>query len=209
MFTPIPWETMSNIIEYDLRFSNRVKRLRIEVVPGQVRVVAPDGMQVSIIDGFVQSRKFWIEEKLEKFDTVKQQEKIFIYKKNSVFPVLGEQITVPSTLESETEIHEWLDLMFLNFLIESAKKYNQFAASRIRLGCAKTRWGSCSIKGVVMINRKLVHAPAEVVEYVLVHELVHLKHRNHSSKFWNEVKLILGDVKPQKKWLRLQGAYLL
>ncbi len=60
-----------------------------------------------------------------------------------------------------------------------------------------------------MINRKLVHAAPDVVEYVLVHELAHLKYRNHSPDFWHVVSHYLGDVRLVKKWLRLQGAYLL
>lgn len=60
-----------------------------------------------------------------------------------------------------------------------------------------------------MINRRLVHAPLKVVEYVVVHELAHLRHGNHSKKFWGVVESILGDVKEEKQWLRLQGSYLL
>ena len=59
-----------------------------------------------------------------------------------------------------------------------------------------------------MINRTLVHAPPRVIEYVVVHELVHLRHRNHSKSFWKVVESFIGDLKPSRQWLRLQGAYL-
>ena len=194
---------------YTIRFSNRAKRLRLEVVLEEVRVVAPVGMSVSTIDEFVTSKKNWIEGKIEQFNQFKSMSLPVSYESCTELSVLGKTLTIPLTKNSEVKIVKWLDAQLMEYLTGIMKRHTQFVPSAIRLGNARTRWGSCSSRGVVMINRKLVHAPTDVVEYVLVHELVHLKHRNHSSRFWSEVVLIYGDVRSQKKWLRLQGAYLI
>ena len=198
-------------VQFSLRYSSRVKRLRLEVVPGEVRVVAPEGVRLSVINAFVQSRESWIHRKTEGFDSLKEQ---FDDDGSGVF-VLGDKLLISDCMVAarsrKQSIEKWLDERLLSYLTETLKKHDLqgLIPTRIRLGNAKTRWGSCSPKGVVMINRKLVHAPRDVVEYVFVHELVHLKHRNHSTRFWSSVHAILGDVKPQKDWLRLQGAFLL
>lgn len=69
----------------------------------------------------------------------------------------------------------------------------------------KTRWGSCSSKGNINLNWKLVMAPMKVVDYVIVHELCHMKEMNHSKSFWNIVSSILTDYDESRKWLKLNG----
>ena len=65
----------------------------------------------------------------------------------------------------------------------------------------KSRWGSCSSRGTLSFNYKLVFAPPKVLDYVVVHELCHLKHLNHSKAFWGEVARYLPDYKDRKKKL--------
>lgn len=69
----------------------------------------------------------------------------------------------------------------------------------------KTRWGSCSSKGNISLNWKLVMAPIEVIDYVIVHELCHMKEMNHSKNYWNLVKTILPDFDVRRKWLKVNG----
>jgi predicted metal-dependent hydrolase len=66
----------------------------------------------------------------------------------------------------------------------------------------KTRWGSCSANGNLSFNWRLIVAPAEVIDYVIVHELAHLRHHNHSQNFWNLVASILPNYRELRKWLR-------
>ena len=72
----------------------------------------------------------------------------------------------------------------------------------------KKRWGSCSSARNLNFNRRLIIAPEVVVDYVVVHELCHLRHMNHSKEFWNEVEKILPDYKIHKKWLENNGTLL-
>lgn len=66
----------------------------------------------------------------------------------------------------------------------------------------KTRWGSCSSKGRINFNWRLVGAPLEVIDYVIVHELCHLKYMNHSDKFWGLVGQLFPDYDKAEKWLK-------
>lgn len=76
---------------------------------------------------------------------------------------------------------------------------------RITIRDQKTRWGSCSNNGTLSFNYRLMLAPMKILDYVVVHELCHLTHMNHSKDFWNLVEHILPDYKISKKWLKENG----
>jgi predicted metal-dependent hydrolase len=79
---------------------------------------------------------------------------------------------------------------------------------KIRISSARTRWGSCSSKGTLSFTWRLVMAPPEIVDYVVIHELVHTKIPNHSQAFWQGVAGIIPDYKQRLTWLRKNGKYL-
>ena len=76
---------------------------------------------------------------------------------------------------------------------------------RITIREQKTRWGSCSSKGNLNFNWKLILAPPEVLDYVVVHELCHLKEMNHSKAFWDEVGKVMPEYETYKLWLKENG----
>jgi predicted metal-dependent hydrolase len=76
---------------------------------------------------------------------------------------------------------------------------------KIRIGSARTRWGSCSSKGVLNFSWRLILTPLEIVDYVVVHELAHTLVHNHSQRFWKQVEKILPDYRERRKWLRTNG----
>lgn len=79
-------------------------------------------------------------------------------------------------------------------------KYNS-----IKINSAKTRWGSCSIRKTLNFSYRIIMAPIEVIDYVIVHELAHTKEMNHQKKFWNIVISIMPNYKIHKKWLKDNG----
>ncbi len=79
---------------------------------------------------------------------------------------------------------------------------------RLRVNDAGTRWGSCSNKGNLNLNMRLLMAPIEIIDYVIIHELAHLKHKNHSKHFWDHVGQFCPDYKAKRKWLRVNGGEL-
>jgi predicted metal-dependent hydrolase len=93
-------------------------------------------------------------------------------------------------------------------LIERYSKQYKFEVNQVRINSARTRWGSCSGKNNLNFTYRLCMAPLAVVEYVVVHELAHLKVHNHSRDFWNLVAEIKPDYKQDRQWLKKFG-YLL
>ncbi|OGV37270.1 MAG: hypothetical protein A2020_14475 [Lentisphaerae bacterium GWF2_45_14] len=74
-----------------------------------------------------------------------------------------------------------------------------------RISSAGTRWGSCSVSGSLRINWRLIQAPPEIIDYVIVHELSHLVEMNHSGRFWEIVRKYIPDFMTRRKWLRENG----
>jgi predicted metal-dependent hydrolase len=202
------------MIPYRVKYSTRVKRPKIEIKPREIVAVVPYGASVSDIEFFIQKHGDFIAEKQKYYQVAASIMVPVSYENCTELPVLGRTVVLPQSLfhvgKRECLVVKWLDTRLMEFLEEKLKKYAEkgLASTSVRLGSPSTRWGSCGKRGI-MINRKLVHAPAEVTEYVLVHELVHLIHGNHSSHFWRKVEHHLGDVKAYRKWLNTQGAFLM
>ncbi len=77
-----------------------------------------------------------------------------------------------------------------------------FSPSKVRISSARTRWGSCSTKGTISLTWRLVMLPMPLIEYVILHELTHLKHHNHNAQFWAALQTILPDYALRRKQLR-------
>jgi predicted metal-dependent hydrolase len=79
---------------------------------------------------------------------------------------------------------------------------------QVKITSARTRWGSCSPRGALSFPWRLVMAPVPVIDYVVVHELVHTQVKNHSKEFWGKVKAIMPDYKQHITWLKTNGQVL-
>lgn len=89
--------------------------------------------------------------------------------------------------------------------------YHQFTGGNytsITIRDQKSRWGSCSSRGTLSFNYRLIFAPLKVLDYVVVHELCHLSHMNHSKDFWSMVETVMPEYKVYKSWLRGHGQEL-
>ena len=82
-------------------------------------------------------------------------------------------------------------------------KYGQ-----IKINSARMRWGSCSHSGNLNFTWRLIMAPEEILDYVVVHEMVHLEEKNHAKRFWQKVEKIMPEYKEHKKWLKENGHFL-
>ena len=120
----------------------------------------------------------------------------------------------------QTEIQGKLTKIELTLLAKQAKqvfpeKVAYYAPKvgvrygRITIRTQKTRWGSCSSKGNLNFNCLLMLASEEVQDYVVVHELCHLKEMNHSKRFWQEVERVMPNYKVHKKWLKEHGGKIM
>jgi len=98
----------------------------------------------------------------------------------------------------------WYKQEAKEIITERANLYSRLTGWKFKLisiTSAETRWGSCGTKGSINFAWKLIMAPLEVIDYVVIHELTHLAVRNHSAKFWDKVRDVVPDYKTRRKWL--------
>lgn len=175
--------TMTSI-QYQLIRSNR-KTITITInTDGTILVKAPNSVSKKRIDEIVKNKSDWITTRLEhqKSRRTFTEEEITYYRKKAK-TAFAERLHF---YESQIGVH----------------------ANGLRIKDQKTRWGSCSSKGNINLNWRLILAPQEVMDYVIIHELCHLKEMNHSKAFWDLVEAHCPDYKKQKQWLKENTARL-
>lgn len=193
--------------DYQLIRSSR-KTVAIQITrQGEVIVRAPRSCPQSFIDAFVEEKQAWIERK--KWE-IQQREEERNRETNGSYGDKHQSgsLTRPRTLAEEQV-----------FRMQAAEIFGRKAAyyaermgvsyNKITIRDQKTRWGSCSGKGNLNFNWRLVLAPVAVLDYVVVHELAHRKEMNHSSRFWNIVGEMMPDYQTHRSWLRNHGNNLM
>ncbi len=112
---------------------------------------------------------------------------------------------------AKQHLESWYKLQAWDYISQKAGDLAQIHGLKytsIKINDARTRWGSCGYKDTLNFTWRLIMAPQRVVDYVIVHELVHLKQKNHSRKFWAEVAKVLPDYKQDELWLKQNGDQL-
>ncbi len=156
-------------LEYSLKESSRAKRVRISIDRvGNIIATKPKRVGLEALENFLILKSKWI---FEKIDWVNNN-KNFLVSKNSK----------KEYLENKSKA-----LKLAKERIDHFNKYYNFKFKNITIKNQKTRWGSCSIKGNLNFNYKIALLPQNMSDYIIVHELCHLKEFNHSRKFWNLV----------------------
>jgi predicted metal-dependent hydrolase len=105
----------------------------------------------------------------------------------------------------------WYKTQAKKVISERVKWYaakHGYSYQQIKITSARTRWGSCSEHGTLSFSWRLVMAPMPVIDYVVVHELVHMQVKNHSKKFWAKVAVIMPDYQQKIEWLEKHGHLL-
>ena len=174
-------------LTYEL-IRKKVKNVNLRIYPdGRVRVSASSWVSLSHIEKFLLEKQDFILSALDKYD------------QNGT--VTSENTEIRHfTKEDYNECARKVNAAMTAFYPEFSK--HKIKMPQISLRVMKTRWGSCTPgKGTIRFNLMLVDKPQECVEYVVVHELAHLVHPNHSKQFWKVVEEILPDWKERKKRL--------
>ena len=175
-------------IQVEIIYSKR-RTISVQVTPDGILVRAPKRMSRSAIYKFLAEKQAWIEKNWVKMQRQKE---------------LAEQL--PPYTEAE-----------IKALAQAAKvvipeKVRYYATvigvdyGRITIRCQRTRWGSCSSKGNLNFNCLLMLFPDEVIDSVVVHELCHRKHMNHSAAFYAEIARVFPEYRKWDKWLKENGA---
>lgn len=168
-------------MDYEIKYSAR-KTIALSIKEGKLIVKAPFGTPKKVIKDVINSHASWIEKHLKK-----QMEK------NAKFSSLTEADIVRLKKKAK---------QFIPPKVEYYSKIMSLKYGRITITSAKTRFGSCSSKGNLSFSYRLMLYPEEAIDYVVVHELAHLKEMNHSPRFYKIVESVMPDYKKRKALLK-------
>lgn len=209
--------------------TSRRKTASIRVEEGAVSVVVPASISVEKIDQLLVSKRLWIKEKMALQRALAPvTDKQFV--SGEAFPYLGRNYRlkveqgsfvpvkllqgqlVVQTPEGSQQPHmirnalvRWYKRQALQKMRDKVKRYAPMVGVKpagVAIKSFKSRWGSCTVKGELEFNWRIMFAPNRMVDYVVVHELCHLIHYDHSPDFWSEVWRVMPDYQECRNWLR-------
>jgi predicted metal-dependent hydrolase len=181
---------IKDIGEVRLERSRRARRITITVRPGKgVRVAVPQRTSFKNALQFVRTKKSWIKKHLAKIQTYEKQKQAFEDNFRSIDKAAAKK-------------------KIISRLNKLAAQYG-FTYNKVSIRNQRTRWGSCSAKGNISLNIKLVALPRELADYVILHELVHTRVHNHSKKFWHELDKYTDNGKSKARRLVEYGLRIL
>jgi hypothetical protein len=220
---------MSIEIDKFVRSQRRTIALIVER-DGSLTVRAPKRAALKDIQSFLRQKADWIIRTREKLKSIVEPAKKQ-YAEGEKFPFLGNEYELKlvrpqrpalkfdqgfyleQTVQSRARdiFEKWYKKQASSFIpgrVRAFAELHGFTPKRVKITSAKTRWGSCSPDGTLNFSWRLVMAPPEVIDYVVVHELAHLRVKSHSRRFWKVVEGIFPGHKTQRKWLREHGERL-
>jgi hypothetical protein len=193
---------------------------------GSLTVRAPQRFSRANIDQLVLEKAGWIRERqawVRQHSTAPHR-----YEEGELFYYLGKtyplsyadrqkqplilidtfQLDRPSKTQAKKVFNAWYRDQARQIIGERASilaNLHHLVFKDLHITSARTRWGSCSSSGALNFTWRLVMAPLEVIDYVIIHELAHLKIHNHSSEFWNYVEQLSPNYRTLRKWLEDNG----
>jgi predicted metal-dependent hydrolase len=208
----------------------RARRYILRVRPdGTVRVTIPRGGSRREAEVFLAAQRGWAErERLR----VQRQHAPLVWQEGDLVALRGEQVPIvimrtaawDAICYGERRIRMPRGVVDLRPIVEAdlrdlarvelIPRLHELAAlhglqvSRVTIRNQRSRWGSCSRAGAIALNFRLVQVPPAVRDYVLIHELMHLRQQNHSRRFWRLVEAACADFRQCERWLRVHGRSL-
>lgn len=167
------------------------KTISVEITrDAEIIVRAPIRMSDAEIRAFLDSKSAWIDKHIA---LVKKR-------KSDELPCL-----------SQNELRALAEKLKPTLLLSVGRYAKMIGVcyGRVTIRAQRTRWGSCSKKGNLNFNCLLALAPQNVLEYVVVHELCHIRHMDHSEKFWSDVERYFPEYKSARSWLKTDGSALI
>ena len=212
--------------------------MSIEVANAKVLVRIPQFVASAEADRFVRSKSEWIQQKLAQQAHQISQIPERSYSDGSLFPYMGMQLTLMVRPHSKAEVYRHGDLLLVFTSSRSrlppeeqvcrlvsgwyqqqalevlAHKTDQAARrlgaryTEVSIKATRSKWGHCTTKGAIQYNWQILLAPEPIVDYLVAHEVSHLRHHNHSPAFWAVVAGLCPDYKQRRAWLKSKGALL-
>ena len=219
---------MSSSIKYKIIYSKR-KTIKIAIDNnGEVIVTAPENISTEAIDDVIKKRTNWINDKLNEIknritlpkDSIlylgelrkvkviiqKYLKKEFVVEHNNLFIInVRSQDNVIKVLKNYL-IQEFDAIVRAK--VKNYEKYFKMKPIDIKVKDVKSKWGSCTYDNKLCFNYRLIMANEEIIDYLIIHEMCHMVHKNHSKDYWNLVEKLYPIYKKCDKWLKENG-YLL
>jgi predicted metal-dependent hydrolase len=217
-------------IRYTLKRSRVSRNIRFEIKPEEgLSIIVPRLYPIEQLPPVIEAKQKWIVSKISRYEEYHasrpQREKM----NGDVIPFMGRKLKLSITtgttagnlialkqnsllLTSSLEINsvntilkDWYRTQAEHYISKRVPELSErcgISYRKVTVRSQKTRWGSCSQKGNLSLNWKLIIAPPEVIDYVITHELLHMIEMNHSRRFWKLVDEYCPAWRDHKKWLR-------
>jgi predicted metal-dependent hydrolase len=222
-------------LDYTVRRSDRARRARIVVDPAGVEVVVPRRMALRHVAPFVEEKRPWIERTLRKLREAEAAGPAVQLEDGGEVPYLGERLMLRVRVERgrvRPHVARRGDALHVALPPEGQlrgaleawyrRRARAVVAARLDAACARagttyirlsirnqrSRWASCSSAGAMSFNWRLLLAPAEILDYVVEHEVAHLEVLDHSRRFWSLLASRCPDYREHERWLRVHGPAL-
>jgi predicted metal-dependent hydrolase len=223
---------MDHTLNFQLiRSRRRRKTISLQIKEeGRVVIYVPYHTPKGEIEKFIKEKQPWIVKKIsEKERSTKETRKAFI--PGEEFLYLGEsypleigdinhkglplKLSFGKFILDKDHLERARDLFILWYQREAQEKLEarvryfsnrlQLVPKGLKITSAKHRWGSCSRDNRLSFSWRIIMAPWSVIDYVVIHELVHIKEKNHSKRFWDHLETIFPDYRKHRFWLRKNG----
>lgn len=198
--------------------------IRVDSVRRVVTVTSPNRRDASRLSAILEPHRDWVETHL-------MHHQPFILEDGMLLPLLGQDVRLQLTnqrtqkriiLVADTltcaspvphiSLPKFLKSHLLSYISEKVETFSELIGvsyTSIQLKNTRSRWGSCAQDGKLSFQWKLVFAPRSILDYVIAHEVSHLKHFDHSPAFWAQVEVLDPDFQAHRQWLKEKGKTLL
>ncbi|WP_150275921.1 M48 family metallopeptidase [Paenibacillus tepidiphilus] len=213
------FELNEEIIPIDVQYGKR-KKLSLHMdVAGRFTLKAPKGTSEEALRNALERQRDWITSALRRSREARRTPEPKQYSDEDRFMYLGKEYPLHELIRTEDLTAEELKLQLKRFYFASLKKLVaerigpfqtklRVKPKTIEIMESSTKWGSCSADKKLAFNYRLAMAPAEVIDYVIVHELCHLQHMNHDRSFWRLVGSIMPDYPEKEAYLARYGQFM-
>jgi predicted metal-dependent hydrolase len=231
----MPRKITFNDLIFEVRYSTR-KTIQIVVDrDGKLFVNAPKNSKTKHLKDFIKAKEFWIYQKLDKKNMLikpkqeNQQKKTFLYlgkkyqlrfeannskfSKNDIVSLKRGKFILKSSAKKNFKKHliDWYTLHSKKIIFEKTKKLEKQTGlnpKNIRIMNLGNRWGSCSHNNILNFHWRTVLAPPRIINYIILHEMIHMLEEKHTPEFWKKLEKFMPDYLKRKQWLSENGTKL-
>ena len=219
-----------NDLNFEISYSQNRKNMEIVVDrEGGLSIKAPKNVKTEHLRKFLKEKEFWVYTKLFEKQLLLKSKSKNQFRYGEKFPYLGKAYSLSRTGKTKTIALEkgkfilpnteldtryfvdWYSSHARKWISQKISQYERklgIKATKIRVLDLGNRWGSCSSDNTLNFHWRVILAPPKIVEYVIVHEIIHMIEKNHTPEFWKKLGKIMPDYLDRKQWLQVNGASL-